>query len=874
MDFTDILSQALSNRVNQAMEPFNDPQAYAQKRLNTALEPFNNPEAYAQQRLGITTATNQTNEIPTGMTALAMSPAVANTPTAYTSPVSTPDITTKELPPPPHLAALNQPGLAEALPGTGPDMRMTGPEVQPQGQTRSISAAPETTVTPVTTATVQQPQVQQPQVQQPQPAPQVQKAKESGLIVNAQNPAETSDPTFNSIIKAETNGRHFDANGNIITSKAGAMGLAQIMPATARNPGFGLKPLSEEDIKDPVKNAAFGLQYFNAQKRYFNGDEEKAVAAYNAGAGNVNKAIKMAQQQGGDWRDYLPAETKAYLPKVMGNRKPIEGAVADHIEQTTGERPTELQGAGMRGPGGATVEQYQALNSKDPEQLTKLVYGLSTPPAIQRQALEQLHSDIKYQNTMNKIEAEFPSIASNPTAITRKMNDKEEGSYFKAYLFARLGLNDLAAQEQEKISPTRTTMPVMLGNDHYSATYNKYGELLSARDEQGRLVNDATLAKISANAFASKGATTGQSFMKDANNNIWSHTVTPGTNRVIWTNQTTGETQQTAPTGLTPFGQINPVTRANISLASSAERMMINRNDKDRAAGLTPTYSQEMIDAEKERILNGAKPTIAIPSAPAAEKAPAPAAPAQAVAEKPAAAVAQPTTPTAPVKGAVEARGTPPLEAMAQSIYNGDMPMPTGMGANNARNQWLASRVQEIAQQKNKAYDPTVYTVRKKTEESFSTGKQGDTVKSMNVAIDHLDTLQSAANALNNGQLPIFNDIANKFAKNTGQPQITDFNSLKSIVGSEVAKAVAGGATALGDREEIRREIDAANSPQQLAGVITRYQQLLSGQMKGLKTQYESGGGKNWDTKLNPRTKEILEKPEGGAKATNTRSNW
>jgi hypothetical protein len=107
-----------------------------------------------------TTSTNQTSggfvaPGQAGITALSMSPAVANTPTAYTSPVSTPNITTKELPQLPYLAAQNQPGLAEAPPGTGPDMRMTGPEVEPQARTRSLSGAvaPE----PATTATMPAP---------------------------------------------------------------------------------------------------------------------------------------------------------------------------------------------------------------------------------------------------------------------------------------------------------------------------------------------------------------------------------------------------------------------------------------------------------------------------------------------------------------------------------------------------------------------------------------------------------------------------------------------------------------------------------------------------------------------------------------------
>jgi hypothetical protein len=158
-----------------------------------------------------------------------------------------------------------------------------------------------------------------------------------------------------------------------------------------------------------------------------------------------------------------------------------------------------------------------------------------------------------------------------------------------------------------------------------------------------------------------------------------------------------------------------------------------------------------------------------------------------------------------------------------------------------------------------------------KTRQDFITGKQGQSVQSMNVAVDHLDTLQEAANALQNGNIPLFNSIGNMYSKNTGSPAVTDFNALKSIVGSEVAKAVAGGATALGDREEIRREIDAANSPQQLHGVIEKYQKLMAGQVRGLRQSYTSSGltKESFDDKLLPRTKKVLNSVEEP-----TRSRW
>jgi hypothetical protein len=141
----------------------------------------------------------------------------------------------------------------------------------------------------------------------------------------------------------------------------------------------------------------------------------------------------------------------------------------------------------------------------------------------------------------------------------------------------------------------------------------------------------------------------------------------------------------------------------------------------------------------------------------------------------------------------------------------------------------------------------------------------------MNVAVDHLDSLNEAAEALKNGQIPIFNKITQEFAKQTGLPQPTDFDALKTIVGSEVAKAVAGGATALGDRAEIRESIDRANSPEQLAGVIRRYQQLMAGQVKGLKQTFTSSGlpEDEFEKKLLPRTKKVLNEMEPPS-----RSKW
>lgn len=98
-------------------------------------------------------------------------------------------------------------------------------------------------------------------------------------------------------------------NPNAISPK-GARGLMQVMPATARDPGFGIRPSSGSQSDD----VRVGQEYLQAMVQRYGGDLRKSWAAYNAGPGRVDGLIG---KYGDDWLQYAPAETQAYVARNM-----------------------------------------------------------------------------------------------------------------------------------------------------------------------------------------------------------------------------------------------------------------------------------------------------------------------------------------------------------------------------------------------------------------------------------------------------------------------------------------------------------------------------------------------------------------------------
>jgi len=147
------------------------------------------------------------------------------------------------------------------------------------------------------------------------------------------------------LIRQESGGKHFDSKtGAPLTSPAGAIGIAQVMPGTAPEAAklAGLEYNEDRYRNDPQYNEALGKAYLRDQYRRFN-DPQLAAAAYNAGPGAVQKAQQRAQESGQNVMSYLPAETRNYVASIFGGA-PAEQAI---------QRATSGEGKGL----GAGQEQ-------------------------------------------------------------------------------------------------------------------------------------------------------------------------------------------------------------------------------------------------------------------------------------------------------------------------------------------------------------------------------------------------------------------------------------------------------------------------------------------------------------------------------------
>jgi len=113
-------------------------------------------------------------------------------------------------------------------------------------------------------------------------------------------------------------------------SPAGALGMFQLMPATANQ--FGLNLWPRDQRRQPESAAHAAAQDLRQLHEEF-GDWRLAVAAYNSGAGTVTKLLKRYRTKSYERiAPHLPAETQMYVPKVEATILHREGLELEKLK--------------------------------------------------------------------------------------------------------------------------------------------------------------------------------------------------------------------------------------------------------------------------------------------------------------------------------------------------------------------------------------------------------------------------------------------------------------------------------------------------------------------------------------------------------------
>ena len=135
------------------------------------------------------------------------------------------------------------------------------------------------------------------------------------------------DRLVNITMATESSGQRYGKDGNLLESPKGAKGEMQVLDGTNTDPGFGVKPARDNS---PEERARVGRDYLQAMLKRYQGDPALAWAAYNAGPGRVDAALKNAGKpvmvdanadpnapKRISWLSLMPKETQDYVAKNM-----------------------------------------------------------------------------------------------------------------------------------------------------------------------------------------------------------------------------------------------------------------------------------------------------------------------------------------------------------------------------------------------------------------------------------------------------------------------------------------------------------------------------------------------------------------------------
>lgn len=309
------------------------------------------------------------------------------------------------------------------------------------------------------------------------------------------------------VMQNESNGRRFDKNGNVLTSPVGAKGEMQVMDGTNLSPGFGVVPAKDNSLDE---RARVGRDYLTAMvKRY--GDPAKALAAYNAGPGTVDKAMKAAKKDGStNWMAYMgqfqsaanEKQTRDYVEKGMKKFGSGSGGVAPlptEIEfvnlavEKLGENPRLEAIDATRNQAAA---QYKLLTEARKQR------GDSALAAAQQELIENGGNFNQLQpETLSNLSRYDPAKYDDAMKFAKSISSDNVSTNMEAYSLATQHPDELAAMSEPVFQQFLVTN--FDKTDREKVTNLRTGYITGTADNSPKAINNDLLNSVVNNRLKS-----------------------------------------------------------------------------------------------------------------------------------------------------------------------------------------------------------------------------------------------------------------------------------------------------------------------------------------------------------------------------------
>ena len=242
-------------------------------------------------------------------------------------------------------------------------------------------------------------------------------------------------------------------------SRMGAKGLWQFMFPTAKH--YGLKSNNYIDERfDPLKATRAALTYLKDLYDMF-GNWELAIAAYNCGPGNVNKAIKRSGGKTDFWKIYswLPKETRGYLPALIAANY-VMTFYEDHgicpmepnipVDTDTIHVNRNLHFKQIAEVCNVDIEEIRALN---PQYIKDIIPG-ENETYVLRLTNSMIASFVENEDSVYKHDAEvhFPQASVEKILTDAKKNDDGTGNLIRHKIKSGETLGSIAIKYHVKVS--------------------------------------------------------------------------------------------------------------------------------------------------------------------------------------------------------------------------------------------------------------------------------------------------------------------------------------------------------------------------------------------------------------------------------------